>query len=229
MKRLKYLIKLFGRLTSIVYPYRLHGLFGRIVTQLYSGWITPEFGLCGPGLSVQYPITIIGGKCITLGSNFRASERLRVECWENYGRKKYQPSIRIGNNVGIGYNVHIGCINHIEIGNNVLLASNVFIEDCFHGFADSRDIGVSPSDRELFSKGKVCIEDDVWVGENVAILPNVTIGRGSIIGANAVVSKDIPPYSIAAGNPAKVIRFLDARKPPSSTAKLVESESQLQH
>lgn len=219
MNCLKYIIFLIGKITSLIYPYKLHRLFGRIWTQLYSGWILPEFSSCGPGFSVEYPIIIIGGSCITLGSNFRASERLRIECWEHYGKKKYRPSIRIGDNVGIGYNVHIGCINKIEIGNNVLLASNVFIEDCYHGFADSRDIGISPGARELFSKGAVCIEEDVWVGENVAILPNVTIGRGSIIGANAVVSKDIPPYSIAAGNPARVIRRLDTGKRLENRAK----------
>ena len=60
--------------------------------------------------------------------------------------------------------------------------------------------------RPLHSKGPIIIEDNVWVGENVCILENVRIGKCSIIGANAVVTHDIPPYSIAVGVPAKVIK-----------------------
>lgn len=52
----------------------------------------------------------------------------------------------------------------------------------------------------------VSIEDDVWLGYNVTVLPGVTIGKGSVIGAGSVVCSDIPPYSIAVGNPAKVIK-----------------------
>ena len=65
-----------------------------------------------------------------------------------------------------------------------------------------------PSLRKLYSKGPVIIEDNVWIGEGVAILPNVIIGENSIIGANAVVTKDIPRNSVVGGNPAKIIRTL---------------------
>jgi len=60
--------------------------------------------------------------------------------------------------------------------------------------------------KELGSDGRVVIEDDTWIGANTLILKNVRIGEGSIIGAGSVVTKDIPPYSIAVGNPAKVIK-----------------------
>jgi acetyltransferase-like isoleucine patch superfamily enzyme len=69
-----------------------------------------------------------------------------------------------------------------------------------------------PSERDLYSKGSVTIEDNVWIGDKVTILPNVRIGEGSVIGANSVVTKDIPPFCVAAGNPAKIIRKLNEHK-----------------
>jgi acetyltransferase-like isoleucine patch superfamily enzyme len=69
---------------------------------------------------------------------------------------------------------------------------------------------IAPALRDLFSKGPVRIGKRVWIGENACILPGVSIGDGAVIGAGSVVTKDIPPNSIAAGNPAKVIRTIDA-------------------
>ena len=63
--------------------------------------------------------------------------------------------------------------------------------------------------RKVVSKGAVVIDDNVWIGDKVSIMPGVHIGEGSIIAANAVVTKNIPPYSIAAGVPAKVIRIVN--------------------
>ena len=63
-----------------------------------------------------------------------------------------------------------------------------------------------PLKRPIVSKGPVRIGDNVWIGDKATILPNVSIGNGAIIAANAVVTKDVPPYSVAAGNPAKIIK-----------------------
>ncbi len=67
---------------------------------------------------------------------------------------------------------------------------------------------VAPLVRPLYSKGPIIIEDDVWLGEKVSVMPGVHIGRGAIIGANSVVTKDIPAYAVAVGSPAKVIKML---------------------
>ena len=108
----------------------------------------------------------------------------------------------------MNFRCHIGAINQIIIGDNVLIGSNVLITDHSHGINDDEDIDIAPSKRKLYSKGPVIIEDNVWIGENVSILPNVRIGKNSIIGANSVVLKDVPAYSIVAGNPAKVIKCI---------------------
>jgi lipopolysaccharide O-acetyltransferase len=90
----------------------------------------------------------------------------------------------------------------------VLIASKVFISDINHGCYSGlpQDSPFSkPNDRELSTK-PVLIEENVWIGENVCVMPGVTIGFGTIIGAGSVVTKSIPAYSIAVGNPAKVIK-----------------------
>lgn len=61
--------------------------------------------------------------------------------------------------------------------------------------------------RDVFSKGKIEVKDDVWIGLNATILSGVTIGKGAVIGAGSVVSKDIPPYAIVVGNPARIVKY----------------------
>jgi acetyltransferase-like isoleucine patch superfamily enzyme len=175
---------------------------------LYSYWIKNAFKKCGKGLYIKAPIYLKGGKYIIIGDNFCADLRFRIEAWDEYQGIRHNPQIIIGDNVIFNPDCHIGCINKIEIGNNVLFASKVFVEDCFHGKIDKTSIEIIPSERLLFSKGPVIIEDNVWIGEGVAILPNVRVGKNSIIGANAVVTKSFPPYSIIGGNPARLIKSL---------------------
>ena len=114
----------------------------------------------------------------------------------------------IGNNVKLNHNCHIGVMKSVKIGNDVLFASNVFISDHTHGSYNGNlqsNPFQPPNDREIFC-GSIEIKDRVWIGENVVVLLGVTIGESSIIGANSVVTKDIPSFSIAVGSPARVIK-----------------------
>jgi acetyltransferase-like isoleucine patch superfamily enzyme len=122
----------------------------------------------------------------------------------------FNPRVVIGNGVAINYDCHIGCVNRIEIGNNVLIASKVHITDHSHGAVDKTALATPPARRTLISKGPVIIEDNVWIGEGAVVLAGVRIGRNSIIGANAVVTKDVPADCVAGGIPARVIKRLDA-------------------
>lgn len=87
-----------------------------------------------------------------------------------------------------------------------MIGSGVLITDHQHGTLADSDIPVA--DRKLVSKGAVAIGDNVWIGEHVCILSGVTIGEGSIIYANAVVTKSVPAHSLAVGVPAKVVEDL---------------------
>lgn len=133
-----------------------------------------------------------GGKNFQLGSNPIINSPTMIEA---------------GDNVSIGPNVVLYAIyKKIIFGNNVLLGPNVTMVNGDHSI---RKIGVPIIDNHEKLPGDdadIIIEDEVWIGANVTVLKGVTIGRGSVIAAGAVVVKSIPPYTIAGGVPAKVLK-----------------------
>jgi len=156
---------------------------------------------------VRAPFYIRGAKYINWGYNFTSGVNLRVDADPiNMNGNKY--TLEIGSNVQVNDYVHIGAVNRVVIGNNVLIASKVYISDHNHGFYN----GISQSSPDIEPEKRpiqslpIFIEDNVWLGEQVSVLPGVTIGKGSIIGANSVVSKNIPSNCIAVGIPARVIK-----------------------
>ena len=193
---------------AIIYPYRLYKKFIYIKKKLYSSWISKEFKSLGYDAIISYPMYLHGGQYISIGNNFHSDIRFRIEAFDQHLGYKFTPIIAIGNNVSINPDCHIGAINQIKIGDNVLIASKVFITDHYHGEINSETIKTPPSKRKLYSKGPVTIEKNVWLGEGVVVLPGVSIGENSIIGANAVITKNIPKNSIVGGNPARIIRTL---------------------
>lgn len=111
--------------------------------------------------------------------------------------------IKIGDNVSISAGSFLsGTGGKIEIGNNVMLADSVKLYTMGHGYSSKK----IPMRDQPGTVGDITIGDDVWIGANVVVLPNVRIKKGSIIGANAVVTKDVEEYSIVGGVPAKLIR-----------------------
>ena len=110
--------------------------------------------------------------------------------------------VEIGDHSGLGVNCSVPF--NLKVGGDVMMGSDVLILGENHRFDDL--------DHPMRLQGytapsPVRIQDDVWIGARAIILPGLTIGKGAIIGAGAVVTKDVPPYAICAGNPARVIRF----------------------
>jgi acetyltransferase-like isoleucine patch superfamily enzyme len=160
-------------------------------------------------INIGYDITIWGINNIEIGFNVYLNDRVWLEVIKKYNHIYYKNAlIRIGNNVNIGRNSVITSINYISIGDNCLFGPNVFITDHFHGASNHEQSHIPPILRDLYSKGKVIIEEGVWIGYGAVVMPNVIIGKFSVVGANSVVTKDIEPYSIVAGNPAKLIRYI---------------------
>lgn len=151
----------------------------------------------------------IGTEKIYIGDNFYAEENLRLQAWERYGDQIFSPEIKIGKDVSMMENCQISCCNNIVISDGCLFGANVFVTDNFHGDNHLIQSSIIPIKRKLNVKGKVIIEENVWIGRNVCIMPGVRIGYGAVVGANSVVTHDIPPQSVAAGIPAKIIRSLD--------------------
>ena len=203
---MKNLLKSIVAFSLIIYPYKFSLFCAKIRDYIASGRFC-SLSHNRANVNLEYPFCIYGHKYIQCG-NFSSRAGLRLECWDTYAGETYLPSLVIGENVCFNFRCHVGVINKVVIGNNVLIGSNVLITDHAHGYSDASDIDIPPHKRTLYSKGPVVIEDNVWIGENVSILPNVRIGHNSVIGANSVVTKDLPPYSVAVGNPVKILKIL---------------------
>ena len=129
------------------------------------------------------------------------------ECGTNVNIEKgahFSSEMSLGNNSGIGINAQIA--PYVSIGNDVMMGPDCMMYTVNHGM-ERIDV---PMWHQNFTKPKpIVIEDDVWIGSRVIILPGVHVGKGSVIGAGAVVTKSIEPYSVVGGNPAKLIRKRD--------------------
>ncbi len=207
MVNVQFLSKISACFLSYLYPLNIHQKIKKIYKNIYSEKIRRSINLCEDDFKLVPPVNLKGGKYMQIGSRFRAGRNLRLECWNSYGDDVFQPFLKIGNGVSLGDECHIGCILSISIGDNLLTGKNVYITDHFHGFGNMEEACIPPKERPLYAKGAVTIGKNVWFGDNVVILPGVTIGNNVTVGASAVVTKDLPDNSIAAGVPARVIRM----------------------
>jgi len=161
--------------------------------------------ICRKSRLIRFPIEIRGKKNINFGEGLTTGIGCRLEAFSEANKKV----MIFGKNVQINDYVHISAMENVHIGDNVLMASKIYISDNSHGDysggTNDSNPDVAPIKRNYVCKS-VIIGDNVWIGEFVSILPGVTIGKGSVIGANSVVTKSIPPYVIAAGAPAKPIK-----------------------
>ncbi len=156
------------------------------------------------GLNVRF----INPQFMKLGTNSSICSNSEVSCHKISSKKGELPEMIIGDSVSIGENNHITCANKLHIGNAVLTGKYVLITDNAHGLSTKKMMSLRPMERPVTSNGPVIIEDNVWIGEKASIMPNVRIGKGAIIAANAVVTMDVPAYSVVAGIPAKVVKQL---------------------
>lgn len=157
------------------------------------------FGEIAKSTTVFLPIRVDGGENISIGMN----TVIQSDCWfltlplDNEPVKLY-----IGNGCQLGHRNHITAVRSVVLGEKVLTACNVYISDNYHEF---KDIEKAILDQPVRFKKEVEIGDGSWLGENVCIV-GASVGKNCVIGANSVVTKDIPDYCVAVGAPAKVIR-----------------------
>lgn len=167
------------------------------ITQTVYKW---RFCHIGKRTVIVSPLQLDNVKSISLENDVLISDGAWL-----MGSNELSETLRIGEHTTIGHLFHIVAINNIIIGKNVLIADRVFISDCTHGF---EDITVPIKVQEVLVIGKVSIGDDTWIGENVCVCGH-SIGKHCIIGANSVVNKDIPDFTVAAGNPIRLIKKYD--------------------
>lgn len=161
-------------------------------------------------LSLYYPGVQFGVNCaianpghVKIEKDVIMAHNSSITAVTGYNNKYYKPSIIIGRGTQIGSYNAIAAIDKITIGEFVLFGPYVHVNDHSHGY---KDISKAIMHQPVTSKGPVVIEDGCWLGFGAHILSGVTIGRNSVIGANSLVTKDIPPFCVAVGNPAKVIK-----------------------
>jgi len=121
------------------------------------------------------------------------------------GRFNDRPTLRIGNRAFIGHNVSITCNREVVIEDDVLIAADCRISD-YDGHPASLEKRVSNGSPDASDMQPVKICRGAWIGSGVLILKGVTIGAGGIVGANSVVTHDVPPFCVAAGSPARVVK-----------------------
>ncbi len=153
---------------------------------------------------IRQPSRLRGYKHMQLGENFTTGSYCRIEAGSTSQKDSYKALI-VGDNVQLNDRCHIAALLSITIEDNVLIASGVYISDHDHGDTSFQSLKITPAAREL-SHAPVIIEQSVWIGQNATILKGVRVGRNAVIAAGAIVTKDVPPYAVVAGVPARVIK-----------------------
>lgn len=161
------------------------------------------FGGIGIKSAIFKPILISHPKKIFIGDFVTIRDGARIEVIVSGPNSR--PILSIGNNVNIEQNVHIICGSRVKIGNNVSITGGVAIVDVNHPYSDVNDESKVGS-RIQCDGNYVEIGDNVFIGYGSIIMPNVKIGRNSIIGAHSVVNIDVPEFSVVAGNPARIVK-----------------------
>lgn len=139
---------------------------------------------------------------ISFGDNCTIGEGVMIRPSGYYGGN-LGAGMKVGNGTAIGLNSYIGCSGLVTIGSNVLIGPNVSIIAENHNF----NVPSIPIKEQGVSNIGIMIEDNVWIGTKSVILDGITIGTGAIVAAGAVVTKDVPSYTIVGGVPAKVIKY----------------------
>ena len=205
----------FGYLLSFLYTFEISNVIHKIRNYVYTGWMKRIFKNF-EGI-IKGKIGLLGSQYISVGVNSVICNNVKLWAYEKYNDQQFTPEIVIGNNTVIQDNCFISAVNKIEIGDNVAIANNSVVIDNVHGdfraghmhFTQNEEIPDvflnNVQTRDLASKGPVIIEDNVHIGMYCMIMPGVTIGHNSVVNAHSVVTRNVPPYSIVSGNPAKIV------------------------
>jgi len=154
------------------------------------------------------PCTIHGAASIFLGNHTVVLGDGYISAITSYGGLRHTPRISIGNSVYIGRHSYLTAIDGITIEDGCVLSEHVYITDLMHGIHPDRGLIM---EQPLESKGPVRIGANSFLGYRTAVMPGVTLGAHCVVGANSVVTRSFPSYSMIAGSPAKLIRTYDVK------------------
>ena len=181
----------------------------------------PQFANTPQNLRIDVPRKILNPTYMFLGDNISLGPGSFLLALTHYPTpsmkhpdkeqpiQKFKPKITIGDRVTSTAGLQIAAMCDITIENDVLFATNIYITDGQHGYKHANE---AYKFQKMSGIAPIRIKEGCWIGQNVIILPGVTIGKFSIIGANSIVTKNIPDRCIAVGTPAKVIKKWDTEK-----------------
>jgi acetyltransferase-like isoleucine patch superfamily enzyme len=182
-------------------------LWSRLRTRLFTLLLSSQFTEFGAGTRISPPFRFYGLNEMSLGEGVM----INPDCWlqtiPGNGNERSQKLI-IKSHTGIGMGAHISAAKQIVIEEYVLLGRNVHISDHTHAF---ENINTPIIQQGINGIAPVSIGRGTWLGQNVVVVPGVTIGRHCVIGANSVVKSPIPDFSVAVGAPARVVKSYDPK------------------
>ena len=184
---------------------------GRVRNRLFTAVVRGSFARFGAGSVLEPPCRLSGEGRIAVGRDVYVG----AGCWlHTLPNGIPRTVLEIGDGTQIAGGCTLSAVHAVRLGRAVLLARGVYVADHRHAFEDLR--------RPVLEQGvagiaAVEIGDGAWLGEHVVVCPGVRIGRGAVIGANAVVLTDVPDHAVAVGAPARVIRVLTASLEPAAT------------
>lgn len=158
-----------------------------------------KFAALGKHSYIMKPLYLAGCKYIHLGTNSGIWHHARIEVIDQWNGCKFTPILSIGDNVMIGQHCHITCAESIVIERDVVCTARVTITDISH---KTNNLSLTVLDQDIATK-PVIICEGAFIGINATILPGVRIGKHSVVGANSVVTKNVPDYATVAGSPAR--------------------------
>ena len=162
-----------------------------------------RFGRLGKKSYVCSPLRIDGAKNIVIGKNVFVAYKSWLAALPLTGEENC--ALELHDGVTIGHFNHIYATKRIVLEKNVLTADKVYISDNIHGYSN---VKIPIKNQPIIQHGEVVIGEGSWLGENVCVL-GAKIGKHCVIGANSVVTRDIPDYCVAVGIPAQVIKKFD--------------------
>lgn len=169
----------------------------RIIWRFFNCWRFKELGAFS---FINSPLRIDGARNISIGDKVIIQYKTWLASMPLTGTS--DPILEIGNGTAIGNFNHIYATKKIIIGENVLTADKVYISDNLHGFENPF---IPIIKQQIVQKNEVIIGEGTWLGENVCVI-GTSIGKNCVIGANSIVTKNIPDYCVAVGSPAKIIK-----------------------
>lgn len=212
---MKHILFIVFSILQKVFPYELKVSFKSHIAEIRSFWLFSRFKSCHNSVRFGKINSMKGMKYISIGAYTGFDDGLYLMAWEQFGDKQFTPKISIGSHCHFGAYNNITCCDKIIIGEGTLTGKWVTITDNNHGSYATNDDDCryewqnkAPASRRIHCKGPVVIGKNVWIGDKATILSGVHIGEGAVIAANSSVTKDVPPYAIVGGQPAKIIKQL---------------------